>query len=104
MLRLIRLVVLVRLIVGATPGSTERVTLSACEIGRGLDDGEGLMGLSRARHAAGARHVVASLWTVDDDATAALTARFYRNVWERALSLDDALRAARWTRRTRAGL
>ena len=54
------------------------VTLSACETALGQDlGGEGLLGLTRAFHYAGARSVVASLWSVADDSTAELMTRFY---------------------------
>ena len=44
------------------------VTLSACETALGDDvAGEGLIGLTRAFHYAGARTVLASLWAVADD-------------------------------------
>ncbi len=51
------------------------ITLSACETGRG-----GPINLSRALMAAGAQTVVASLWKVDDAATADLMESFYRHV------------------------
>jgi CHAT domain-containing protein len=70
------------------------VVLSACQsaLGRELS-GEGLIGLTRAFQYAGARSVVASLWSVADRATAELMTRFHRH---RAAGLptDEALRAA----------
>jgi CHAT domain-containing protein len=52
--------------------------LSACDTGVGLVGGEdSVFGLERVFHLAGAHDVVASLWRVDDDATAALMAVFY---------------------------
>lgn len=70
------------------------VTLSACETDLGeKQGGEGLLGLRRAFHFAGARNVVASLWSVDDDATATLMERFYRAIRSDA-RIDEALRQA----------
>ncbi len=73
----------------------ELVALSACETGLGRSEsGEGLLGLRRAFHAAGARTVVSSLWSVQDESTAELMRSFYANLWTRGMGRLDALRAA----------
>jgi CHAT domain-containing protein len=72
----------------------ELVTLSACETGLGREaGGEGLMSLSRAFHYAGARSVLASLWSVSDRSTPELMVRFYAGL-KHGLSKDEALQAA----------
>src|SRR5262249_22934324 len=54
------------------------VTLSACRTGLGREmGGEGLLGLTRAFHYAGARSVLATLWDVSDRSTPVLMKRFY---------------------------
>jgi CHAT domain-containing protein/tetratricopeptide (TPR) repeat protein len=76
----------------------ELAVLSACDTGLGeAAGGEGVFGLQRAFHLGGCRDVVASLWKVDDDATAALMALFYHNLWEEGQKPVDALRAAQLT-------
>jgi uncharacterized protein (TIGR03382 family) len=74
----------------------ELIVLSACETGRGQDvRGEGLVGLTRGFMYAGAGGVVASLWKVDDEATAELMRHFYDGLLRENLSPAAALRAAR---------
>jgi CHAT domain-containing protein len=73
----------------------ELAVLSACETGIGqMAGGEGVLGLQRAFHVAGARFVVASLWQVSDDATRRLMSLFFENVWVGGLSPPEALRRA----------
>ena len=72
--------------------------LSACETGRGkYTEGEGVAGLQRALHLAGCRNVVASLWKVDDAATAALMTQFYHELRVGKRSPLEALREAQLT-------
>jgi CHAT domain-containing protein/Tfp pilus assembly protein PilF len=76
----------------------ELAVLSACETGLGkVAGGEGVFGLQRAFHLAGCKNVVASLWKVDDQATAALMALFYDKMWRQKLPALAALREAQLT-------
>jgi CHAT domain-containing protein len=71
------------------------ITLSACETGLGdYTGGEGVQGLQSAFHLAGCPNVVASLWKVNDEATAALMRRFYHHLWEKNEPPIQALRRA----------
>lgn len=70
------------------------VTLSACDTQVGRRSlGDEISGLNRAFLAAGARTVVASLWTVDDEVGSFLMRRFYENL-RGGMAKADALRAA----------
>ncbi len=71
------------------------VVLSACQTALGREvRGEGLVGLTRGFMYAGAKRVVASLWQVDDQATAELMTRFYRHMLRGGRRPAAALRAA----------
>jgi CHAT domain-containing protein/tetratricopeptide (TPR) repeat protein len=71
------------------------VVLSACNTGLGKKiRGEGLIGMTRGFMYAGAPRVVASLWQVNDVATARLMSLFYRGMLKKGLQPAAALRAA----------
>jgi len=75
--------------------AADLVVLSACQTGLGsgaladVPAGDDWVGLTRAFLHAGAAHVVATLWSVEDWATASLMERFY----ERYRTSDDPERA-----------
>lgn len=69
------------------------VTLSACETGLGkVTNGDDVVGLTRGFLYAGSRSIVASLWSVDDKATATLMQAFYGNL--ASMKKREALRQA----------
>ncbi|MCS6804759.1 MAG: CHAT domain-containing protein [Acidobacteriota bacterium] len=75
--------------------NADLVVLSACHTALGKDiKGEGLVGLTRGFMYAGAPRVVASLWEVEDVATARLMKRFYEAMLKRGLRPAEALREA----------
>lgn len=70
------------------------VTLSSCDSALGQEiGGEGLIGLTRAFQYAGARSVLASLWSVSDVSTADLMKRFYGYL-RAGKAKDEALQGA----------
>jgi len=86
--------------------NADLVVLSACRTALGKNvRGEGIVGLSRGFMYAGAKRVVASLWEVDDAATAEFMTRFYRRLLKEVRPPAEALNLAqlemaqqkRWT-------
>jgi len=73
---------------------TDLVVLSACQTNLGeLSAGDELVGLTRAFIFAGTPTVVASLWSVEDEATALLMERFYTHLRD-GMGKAEALRQA----------
>jgi tetratricopeptide (TPR) repeat protein len=69
--------------------------LSACETGLGEQTrGEAVQSLQLAFHLAGCPDVIASLWQVNDGATAVLMAKFYHELWVKNRPPIAALRQA----------
>jgi CHAT domain-containing protein len=84
----------VREIYGMDLTRTNLVALSACETQLGAQSkGDDIVGLNRAFIYAGASSVIASLWTVDDEATSILMKAFYSHL-KKGMSEAAALQAA----------
>jgi CHAT domain-containing protein len=76
--------------------NADLVVLSACQTALGKEvRGEGLIGLTRGFMYAGSPRVVASLWKVDDVATAELMKIFYQKMLRENMRPASALRAAK---------
>jgi CHAT domain-containing protein len=83
--------------------SADVVTLSACDTGAGTLHGqEGVASLVRPFLAAGARTVVANLWTADDDFSLGLMREFYRQL-AAGVDVGEALREAKLRMRQQFG-
>ncbi|THJ17017.1 MAG: CHAT domain-containing protein [Nitrospira sp. CG24E] len=70
----------------------ELLTLSACQTGTG--DDRSALGLAGVAIKAGARSALATLWFINDEASAALVSEFYRQLRNPALSKAQALQQA----------
>ncbi|HEX9961271.1 MAG TPA: CHAT domain-containing protein, partial [Pyrinomonadaceae bacterium] len=76
--------------------NSELVILSSCSTSLGKNvEGEGIMSLSRGFMFAGAKSVIASLWKVDDEATAELMKHFYESLARTENSPSKALQIAK---------
>jgi CHAT domain-containing protein/tetratricopeptide (TPR) repeat protein len=82
-------------VAGLNLNATEWVVLSACDTGLGeMKAGEGVFGLRRAFQIAGARTVIMSLWSVDDQAVRVWMRALYQGRLQKHLSTADAMHQA----------
>jgi CHAT domain-containing protein len=85
------------------PIAAQLAVLSACDTAEGDERlGEGLMGLAWAFQAAGSPNVLASLWSIDDEATRNIMTEFYR-LLRNGARIDDALRSAMLSLKNKPG-
>ncbi len=75
-----------------TDKALELLILSACETARG--DKRAALGLAGMAVRAGARSTIASLWSVDDEATASFMSALYKNLADKSTNKAEALRQA----------
>jgi CHAT domain-containing protein len=74
---------------------TEMIVLSACKTGLGKNiKGEGIFSLSRGFSGLGIPSLITTLWSVDEQATCAITEIFYKNLKD-GLPKDIALQKAK---------
>ncbi len=78
-----------------TQNSADLVVLSACETSLGeLNQGEGVMSLSRGFFNTGTNSVLSTLWNVNDKSTSEIIINFYKNV-NNGETKSEALRHAK---------
>ncbi|WP_413171537.1 CHAT domain-containing protein [Anabaena azotica] len=78
--------------------NVDLITLSACQTGFKADSqGQEISGLAYLFERAGAKAVIASLWSVEDKSTQKIMVDFYANI-KRGLSKAEALRQAKLSR------
>ncbi|RAM48187.1 MAG: hypothetical protein C6Y22_28990, partial [Hapalosiphonaceae cyanobacterium JJU2] len=74
---------------------TQLLTLSACQTAQATNsDKQGIVGVAYIFERAGAKAVMASLWTVEDQATRNLMIEFYKNI-KLGMSKTEALQKAK---------
>jgi CHAT domain-containing protein len=78
-----------------SPEAIELLVLSACETATG--DKRAALGLAGVAVRAGARSTLASLWQIDDEATAIFIGEFYQQLAKAKLTRAEALRQAQLT-------
>ncbi len=71
----------------------ELAVLSACDTGRGIINGDGVIGLSRAFVSAGVAGVLVSLWAIPDQSTVTVMTGFYQQM-QQGKDKANALRQA----------
>ena len=74
------------------PDAVELLVLSACETAAG--DKRAALGIAGVAVRAGARSTIASLWSLNDESTAALMSEFYQELADRSLTKAEARRRA----------
>ncbi|WP_229424316.1 CHAT domain-containing protein [Moorena producens] len=74
------------------PTPIELLVLSACETATG--DKRAALGIAGVAIEAGARSTLATIWAVNDEATAALMNRFYQELTDKSISKAEALNRA----------
>ena len=75
--------------------NADLVVLSACQTALGQEiKGEGMVGITQGFMYAGAPMVIASLWSIQDEATADFMALFYNNLFQKEMTPTAALRQA----------
>ena len=77
------------------------VVLSCCNSGRGEINSEGVVGIARAFLGAGARSVIASLWSIDDKATLAFMKVFYEHLAAGQSASMSLHQAMKWMRKSK---
>jgi CHAT domain-containing protein len=76
----------------------ELVVLSACDSSAGANvSGEGVMGLSYSFLRAGAKQVISTLWSIDDEKSRELMAAFYKELMRNGNNAAAALRQSQLT-------
>ncbi|MCA2710390.1 MAG: CHAT domain-containing protein [Microcystis sp. M025S2] len=75
--------------------NTELITLSACQTAKEANaDGQEISGLAYVLERAGAKSVIASLWSAEDNTSAEIMTQFYQNL-KNGMSKSEAMQKAK---------